>query len=1095
MFSRLVLTLLLILTTVAVFSADLPSPKTGGPGGKPVTLLVLTNDGQFDAQYEKELTDAGYRITKTSYGNRLSPAYLAQFGAIILARLPYAGEKYQVGGEKLAYLDDNLAMVRDYLTAGGGVLFETAMSEFGEAYADTYNRFLQPYDAQIIPQQLRDDAETKGAYAAGVITGKHPIVEGLKNILYPINVLRWDHAYATTPVVTGPTWTVLASGKPTSGTHQAIDNAVVGEQLTTNRNLFAIRQVGKGYLAVSAIHSYYLLTNAYAKSSNLGENNTGVIDGIVLKGEQAGRPSDGGKLLDRTYRFLAANSTKNSVGAGDVELPAQPQAPTTTAVIDWHTATPPPTWQHRVIPIWLADGAYYDEVADPSVQGDLQYYKALIGPRTAYSGAKGTVKEYRDAAMKAGYSAVIFCEPLAKISKVNWEKLVAECDANTDNTFACLPGFDLEDFQGGHYLVLGARRYPDPSWLTEDGKKLQAVRMLSLGWFGHVTSIHRSGRSVLHPKMYKHFQGVTVYTYNTKGQLVDDALNTYQWQVGSDSNPIPITAHEVESPDDVAVAAKSGFQQMMPAPSLTKAVEYFRFGLPHYFEDPLRYFISEGPVLNGWSMLNKDLGNPAENRDHFRLGIGITGADPIAEVDLYDGFDVAGRWYPNDKAFSSLVDGNHEAQHEYMVLARDSAGHRVLSPGIRTTTRNWRLRCGDRQNWLGSMFIYTGWRIPDIGNYSIAFKNTREGGTNWLGDGGGNPCPIFDFPFFSNHVQMTDVDLTTQYVDTDWEKIGGDAKPTYAVRPSDFTDGHLRTEYFVPKPAFAVTQVDFDLRLKREVEPDLTSPLYPVIASAMGQNDLVILPGKAPIKFAEVKEPLDLPVGSYVGGIVTLTPGLQLSGKSIGFPAPPADTLTLPEGTSYAAKYLVLKSSNFSWRSLQSGYDVDAQAVEALTEMGFNGQPPYTFTLTQGKMDKIAYDADCTAQNGGIAGTLTNAAGKALLYDIPLRINNLNPRYATAVWRADAKKLDYFACYQNQGMVTFNADKTVDFYAGNVVTTDPALFVSTVIWNDQEAWFRVNNPTKRDITTDFATVSAIKGFKPVKKTITIKAGQSLDVKE
>ena len=154
-----------------------------------------------------------------------------------------------------------------------------------------------------------------------------------------------------------------------------------------------------------------------------------------------------------------------------------------------------------------------------------------------------------------------------------------------------------------------------------------------------------------------------------------------------------------------------------------------------------------------------------------------------------------------------------------------------------------------------------------------------------------------------------------------------------------------------------------------------------------------------------------------------------------------------------------------------------------------------------------------------------------MLDNVPCEIRGLNPRVASAVWRSDTNRLEYFARfpevgtvgYRGQpdgswkpelvkqdpfdtaqgrpfgvatgaGMLTFNADKTVDFYAGNVATCDPALFVSVVIWNEKEVWFRVNNPTDKDIETELATPAAIKGFKPVKQKITVRAGSSLDVK-
>jgi hypothetical protein len=246
----------------------------------------------------------------------------------------------------------------------------------------------------------------------------------------------------------------------------------------------------------------------------------------------------------------------------------------------------------------------------------------------------------------------------------------------------------------------------------------------------------------------------------------------------------------------------------------------------------------------------------------------------------------------------------------------------------------------------------------------------------------------------------------------------------------------------------------------------------------------------------------------------------------------------LPAGTNYTARYVFLRELPFAWRNLSEGglygkgftTNMDNQAEAALSAMGFRGTPPFTFNLKQGTMDKLAFTAEFTARDGGVAGACVNAKGMALLDNVPCVITGLNPRVPCVVWRSDAPRLEYFALFPSNttvmykgrpdgswqaqvsrddpfdtaqgwpfavkpgtGMGSFNADKTVDFYAGNVAACDPALFVSVVIWNKKEAWFRVNNPTDKDITTEIVTPAAIKGFKRLKKTITVKAGVSLDV--
>ena len=1089
---------------------ELPAPATGGVGGKPIAVLFLRDEVKLDETYAKALTDAGYRLEQAAFTQVLSADYLKQFGVIIFTRLPHDGQEYAVGGHKLAPLAANLELLHTYLAAGGGMVFAPAMSEHGEAYAETYNRFLAPYGVRYLAQQLRHDAETKDCYAAGEPIAGHPITAGLKALLYPINVLRWDHAYSTCPFIAAKEWTILATGKPGAGTHTALDNSKVTEkQLTPNRDLFALRPVGKGWLAVSSIHSYYLFTHAWSKEKSLGENDTGPLQGIALRGT-AERPSEWEKLLNGTLRFMGGKSAANGIGGGEVALPEQPPPPQAQAVIDWATAQPPPTWRHRVIPVWVGNVPYYDELPDPLVQGELKYFKVLVGPRTARSGGKGTVKEWRAAAQAAGYAAICFAERMEDCDPNSWPDVMRECEAASDAEFVCVPGLNVQGFQGERYLVIGARRYADPAWLTPDGKRLQAIRMLSLGWSSHLTVAHLAGRSPIHPAMIKHYQALSVYTYDGEGKLVDDSLHTYQWQVRSDSNPIPIAVHELDRPEQAAVAATKGFQQIVPAASIGPGMHYFHFGLVHYFDCPLRYFISEGPLLTGWSIRNKDLGKPEEARDRYRLGVALTSEEPLTDVTLYDGFAVAGRWTPNAPAFQTTIEGPHDQQHEYTLLATDKKGRRVLSPGIRTVTRNWRLRCGDRQNWLGSMFIYTGTPPRPFGGYSLALRNTREGGTNWLGGSSGNPAAIFDFPFFSNHVQIMDVAHETKYVDADWGDIAFDAKAPYAVRPNDFVAGHTRTLYYAPpkRRDFAVAVVETQVRLLRDVEP-AAAPLLPMLQGLLGNNDTLVLPGQPPAKLAKTYDPatkkwgkgdeanrtVDLPVGAYAGGLIPLTPGLRLVERELGFPPPPAGTLNLPAGTTWTARFLVLKGDAFRWRTMQTGYDVDQFAERALTEMGFRGATPYQFALTTGKLERVGYLVELTTAGGGVAGTCRNDAKRELLYELPLLIRGLNPRVPAAVWRADRERLDYFACFEGTGYAALNADQTVEFYAGNVVTCDPALFVSVVRWDRDAARFRVNNPTAKEITGEFATVAAVRGFRALRKTITVPPGASLEVGE
>jgi hypothetical protein len=645
--------------------------------------------------------------------------------------------------------------------------------------------------------------------------------------------------------------------------------------------------------------------------------------------------------------------------------------------------------------------------------------------------------------------------------------------------------------------------------LTEDGKRLQAVRMLSLGWFGHVSVVHKPGSGPLNPKTFKHYTGIGVATYDTKGKQIDDGFFAYQWSAASDSQPIPIAVHEVMKPADVKHAVR-GYQQIMPAPTLAKAIRYFRFAFSHAFDAPERYFISEGPILNGWSMFNKDIGKAEYNREHLRMGIGVRCADgetPVTQIKLYDGFDLVRNWKNDGLEFKATVDGSHNKQHLFVLLASDAKGRRVLSPVLRTVCKNYRARCGDRQNWLGTQIVYTGWHRNGLPGYRLELAGCNEGILRY------ETPTVLDFPFYGNNVQIQEADLGNVFAFGEMKLVAGDAKGMLPFKPKDTVGGNVRYTYFHPlkQKNFAIMLVETEVGLRKDAE--LIKPqkglINPVLASGMRGNNLLILPNQAPAKLASVLNyennrleegdaknvSCPLPVGSYAGGIVPLTEGLHLDGRNVGVIADPGKK---PKGTTWTARYLTLRGRRYHWkvnRMRGSKEDaVDDRAEQALAEMGFRGKTPYQFKLKQGRLERTAYFAHLAAEKGGIAGKCINTSGRPMLMHVPMLISGLDNDSEMIVWRSDSDRLNAFASFEDKGYASFDADKTVDFYAGNAAVCDPQLTVSMVIWDKDTAWFRVHNPTQKGITSSFVTAAAVKGLKQVKTTITVPAGRSVEVK-
>ncbi len=187
---------------------------------------------------------------------------------------------------------------------------------------------------------------------------------------------------------------------------------------------------------------------------------------MVLSGGDGTTPSDDGKLLVNLYRWLA----EPGVQAGGTGVPPPP--PITfnfQRVLDWDTLTMPSTWRHRAIPQKIDRQMYYDELPDPTITGELHYYKALIGLHSAYSDGRGSVAEYAAAPEKAGYSLIAFTETFEKLGGPDrWEALRHDCVKHTSDSFVCLPGIDIADPEGGRYLIFGQPNYPSKAWLSED---------------------------------------------------------------------------------------------------------------------------------------------------------------------------------------------------------------------------------------------------------------------------------------------------------------------------------------------------------------------------------------------------------------------------------------------------------------------------------------------------------------------------------------------------------------------------------------------------------------------------------------------------
>ncbi len=376
--------------------------------------------------------------------------------------------------------------------------------------------------------------------------------------------------------------------------------------------------------SVVGLGAYYLLSYAFdEKRTEVGENSTGPLRGIAFERGDVKTPSDWGVLFDNLLRWAAEASTRAGLGgrpepwATKLKPRSLPDEPIPDfAVVDWKKVELPPTWAHHAPNIVYWRGSpFYDEIPDPLVTKPQEMNKLLVGPRTRYSEGRGSIAQWAKAARAAGYRAIVFAERFEKLRAEDWPNIIADCERNSSKDFACLQGMDIADDYGNRYLILGNTNFPPKGILAPDARGLQQTSRLSLGFSGHIAVVHRLGNNKgLPTELCRQFQGVSVFTYADDGKggygLADDAFHAYTWQLFNASNPIPIVVHELTDPRQVPTAAATGFQQILPSQDALDAIRYFRYGLAHFFENPQRYFITEGPIIDKWAIFNKDIGSP-----------------------------------------------------------------------------------------------------------------------------------------------------------------------------------------------------------------------------------------------------------------------------------------------------------------------------------------------------------------------------------------------------------------------------------------------------------------------------------------------------
>lgn len=1070
------------------------------------SILFLSLNPKLDHQYRKELEERGYVVASGNLCHRIDADSIRRFNVIVIDQTYPSGNEYELFGQNTMFYKENLENVWAAMRDGAGVLVYPNLNDGGGSLAVGFNQEMKRFGLQIHQASAVDferavyswQAYGDNAYTWTENVEQHPVTEGIKRIYYAGGNARWDDCYLTPPLAVDDKWTVLLRGMPGSMIAVSTDRQwtrIEGDAGMEEPVLAAVREVGKGRLAVFALSPQYIHRYGYTRIEKkaVGEQSVGIIDGIILDKGDGEVASDTGRFMFRLYDWLGENSVDGGLGGftknNEIVLLDTGEIKDYEPVLDLENMAMPPSWKHRATRVWRGSGrADYPELADPVVPGDVCFFRGLIGARTGLSDGKGTVAEYAAAARAAGYSMIAFTETFEKLSPSDYAGLVAECDKNTSDDLVCLPGFDIADPWGNRFLVIAAPFYPRKPWLMEDGKSLAHPAYINLCYGNHIVVAHRTTGGPTPNELLKHYQGFTVYTYRD-GKLVEDASENYAWQGESASVPHPFAVHEIFSPAEVAVAAKTGYQQILPSDTPANAAGYFRIGLAHYFEGPSRYMLSEGPVAVTWVGLPKDAGAASENRDFMRVDIAVTNKTPLVSVELRDGFNVLRRWLPGSNVFSVTTFLRHSRQRSLYVTAQDESGRGMLTSVLRTVPWRYHFRCGDRQNWLGFVSAwYPGTHLPlALGLVISGISEAPLSGTP-----GQCMAPKLNYPFSSPDVVVLRAVLDETYLEATRGTTWGDARPAFPTKPAEAFTGTVTAYSFTGGRAArtVVSMVEYDLTLEQDLElPVNPDSLLLTIGNIRGTDKLLWMEkGKVVSSQLEKDAKVEIPVHGLAGGFIPLTSGFGINGRSFGLRASSVKDERLTAGSRIQGRFLV--SSEGLGVTARYNQSFHVNETNWMTQMGFLGKLPYKLKTSSGRIEAPSFPPKVRDRNGILKGFVAEVCTN-MYFNVPLEFSGLNPNWPVGIWQDGAERIAWTGVFEGRAWPRLDVGNPGAFIAGQLATaSEDEVMIEVVAWTGDRVKLDVHNPTDQTMKLRVRTAS-VPGFKTLDQRVTLLPGTSV----
>ncbi|MCX7597652.1 MAG: hypothetical protein N2512_02110 [Armatimonadetes bacterium] len=743
----------------AVVIVSMFCASTGLTDGRPAILFC----GSVDRDYLRELQQKGFEVDYTESLSEATWDRISKFNVLVIFGTPdayavvYANEK-----SSPERVQSFVSLIERYLEAGGGVLLlPMEMNVLKQMVSDLTDNWGVKVPCEII---VESDPEKTGAlthsnqatplaYTDQVLPS--PVSDGVQGVWYP-NTPAYNAAM-TVPLILDENWQIVVRASQTARTQPVdltkaaapIENPIIRAEPEASPPIFALRPYKAGRIAFCCQWPQFSVV----------AGTKWIYNREVLERGVKGKPSDFGRLLENTYRWLAEPSLESGALGGHVTFAEKLLPPNAREDVKREYKG----YEERY---WPYDPKALGEYALPE---NLKLYRGLIGVKSSYSSGTGTVEDYARMARELGLDFLVFMEDFSQLTREEFEQLKADCVRLSDDDLLLLAGFTITSNIGNHLFFFG----PDPVWpidkvLCGPDKSLLYIQEENDkgGFTGYLTPFldwvlyagyHCEDGQVGYYNFVGSPTGMRLWEcrlyaavglrYYKGGKLVEDVTDDYLLTAECTIPPAPMAVNEVTSPEELRREVRAGhaltyglaqsLNRSSPGGLFMSALRW-----SHQY-DGLPVFVSDGPKILAWPACHRVWTYGGEEfvtaPNVMPSPIYVTAEKGLKEIRIYNGQRLFRRFaLSGEKEFKRILVLNGTIQMNLVLIAEDMAGGKAVS----FARRCWKdgalapSFCSDHVNDGGHMWLAHGPNSLPL-NYPPALSPNIAGGT-W--DGGPTGC-------------------------------------------------------------------------------------------------------------------------------------------------------------------------------------------------------------------------------------------------------------------------------------------------------------------------------------------------------------------